>query len=109
MPIFTQGLAWVDPSSYQILRIRTDLLTPLPEVRLERETTEIDYGEVHFKTLAEAFWLPHAVTVTVGWNGKNLRNEHEYSDFKLFSVASSQKVGKPKEQEANKNETGPGV
>ena len=109
MPIFTQGLAWVDPSSYQILRLRTDLLTPLPEVRLERETTEIDYSEVHFKTVAEAFWLPRAVTVTVRWNGKNLRNEHEYSDFKLFSVASSQKVGKPKEQDAKKNETGPGV
>jgi len=109
MLTFTQGLAWVDASTYQILRIRTDLLTPLPAVRLERETTEIDYGEVHFKTLAEAFWLPRAVTVTVGWNGKNLRNEHEYSDFKLFNVASSQKVRNPKGQEINKNENGPGA
>jgi hypothetical protein len=97
MPTFTQGLAWVDETSYQILRLRTDLLTPLPEVRLERQTTEIDYGEVHFKGLSDAFWLPRSVTVTVGWNGKHLRNEHAYSDFKLFNVATSHKVGKPKE------------
>ncbi|MGD0694669.1 MAG: hypothetical protein ABSB82_07410 [Terriglobia bacterium] len=108
MPTFSQGLAWIDASSYQILRLRTDLLTPLPEVRLERETTEIDYNEVHFKTIDQAFWLPRAVTVTVGWNGKNLRNAHQYSDFKLFNVASSQRIGKPKE-EASKDATGPGA
>lgn len=108
MPTFSQGLAWIDSSNYQIVRLRTDLLTPLPAVRLERQTTEINYDEVHFKGIAEGFWLPRAVTVTVAWNGRNLRNEHEYSGFKLFNVAASQKTGKPKVEESSKHETGPG-
>ena len=97
MPTFSQGLAWVDSESYEILRLRTDLLKPLPEVRLEKETTEIDFGENHFKSIAQGFWLPREVTVRVDWNGKALRNKHEYSDFKLFNVGATQKVGKPKE------------
>jgi hypothetical protein len=64
---------------------------------LERETTEIAYGEVHFKGMAEGFWVPQQVTVTVDWNGKHLRNEHRYSEFKLFQVAATEKLGKPKE------------
>jgi tetratricopeptide (TPR) repeat protein len=96
MPTFSQGLAWIDTSTYQILRLRTDLLRPLPEVKLSKETTEIDFGEQHFKDIAEAFWLPREVTVSVDWNGKSLRNTHEYSDFKLFNVAQTNKIGKPK-------------
>jgi hypothetical protein len=96
MPTFSQGLAWVDAESYQIVRLRTDLLRPLPEVRLDKETTEIDFGEEHFKDIAEAFWLPRAVTVSVDWNGKSMRNTHAYSEFKLFNVGQSQRIGKPK-------------
>jgi hypothetical protein len=92
-----QGLAWVDPETFQILRLRTDLLAPVPEVGLERETTEIEYGEVYFSRLREAFWLPRQVTVTVAWNGKRLRNQHQYSDFKLFNVEVTQQIRKPGE------------
>ena len=97
MMTFSQGLVWVDSESYEIARLRTDLLVPLSEVKLERETTEIAFGEVHFKGLAEGFWLPQQVTVTVDWNGKHLRNEHRYSDFKVFNVEANQKIRKPKE------------
>jgi hypothetical protein len=107
MPTFSQGLAWVDAEKYVILRLRTDLLRPLPEVRLEKETTEIDFGEKHFKPIAEGFWLPREVTVSVDWNGKQLRNKHAYSDFKLFNVDATQRIGKPKELEQTSKEEMP--
>ena len=97
MTTFSQGLAWVDSESYEITRLRTDLLMPLLEVKLERETTEIAFGEVHFKSIGKEFSLPREVTVTVDWNGKHLRNEHRYSDFKLFKVEAIDKPGTPKE------------
>jgi tetratricopeptide (TPR) repeat protein len=106
MPTFSQGLAWVDSKTYEILRLRTDLLRPLPEVRLEKETTEIDFSENHFKSIAEAFWLPREVKVSVDWNGKSLLNKHEYSDFKLFNVGATQKIEKPKEAEQGSQEKG---
>ena len=93
---FTQGLAWMDSSTYQITRLYTELLTPIPELRVEKESTNIDFNQVHFKQGKEAWWLPESVTVTLDWNGKILRNRHEYSDFKLFNVDASEKIGNPK-------------
>ena len=108
MPTFSQGLAWVDAGNYQIIRMRTDLLRPLPDVRLDKETTEIEFGENHFKSMAEGFWLPRDVTVTVSWNGRSLRNRHEYTDFKLFSVGATEKISKPKETEQTSKQQTPG-
>jgi len=47
--------------------------------------------------LATGFWVPQQVTVSVDWNGKHLRNEHRYSEFKLFQVEATEKNGKRKE------------
>jgi hypothetical protein len=63
MPTFSQGLAWIDPESYEVVRLRTDLLRTLPEMNLETQTTDITYGEVHFRDSPMGFWLPQEVTV----------------------------------------------
>jgi len=102
---YTQGIAWIDAESYQITRISTDLLTPLPQVKLMKETTEINFNQVHFKRPPLAFWLPDVVTVTLDWNGKILRNQHAYSDFLLSNVDSTQRIKNPKVVEKTTEET----
>jgi tetratricopeptide (TPR) repeat protein len=94
---FSQGLAWIDTANYQIIRLHTDLLTPLPDLKLDREAMNIEFNEVHFKHQKEALWLPQEVSVTLNWNGKELRNTHDYSDFRIFKVDATEKIGKPKE------------
>jgi hypothetical protein len=93
---YSQGLAWIDSENYQIIRLTSDLLRPLPLVRLEKITTEIDFSEVQFKQPGQKFWLPDAVTVTLDWNGRVYRNHHVYSDFLVSNVDSTQKIEKPK-------------
>lgn len=83
--ILVQGLAWVDPESYQILRMRTDLLVPRPDIRLDRQTTEIEFGEVRFEQVARRLRLPRKVVVTVDWQQTVYRNQHSYSDFSLLA------------------------
>lgn len=92
---FYQGVAWIDAANYQILKLRTELLTPLPVVKLKTEITQIDFNEVHFKSATAGFWLPEKVTVTIDFQGRTLRNQHQYSDFALFNVDSRQRIGKP--------------
>jgi len=94
---YSQGLAWIDSQNYQIIRLRADLLKPSQEIHLEKETTDITYGEVHFKDLPIGFWVPKEVTVAVDWNNRHLRNEHRYSEFKVFNVQATEKHGQPKE------------
>ncbi len=93
--ILLQGLAWIDPTTFQIVRLRTDLLAPQSEVRLQRQTTEIQFKGVSFKQVAEALWLPEEVAVTVEWKGRTFRNLHRYSAFKLFNVETKEERKRP--------------
>jgi hypothetical protein len=106
---YFQGVAWIDARNYEIVRLRQDLLAPLPEIRLERQMTEIDFGAVRFKKSTEEFWLPQRVSVAVDWNGKRLRNEHRYSNFELFSVNATENENQRRNAAApaSKVETGP--
>ena len=92
----SQGLAWVDTATSQIVRIHTELLAPLPELRLDKQTMDVDFHEVHFTHMNQTVWLPEEVLVSLDWNGKRLRNRHEYSDYKVFDVDASEKIGQPK-------------
>ncbi len=89
--VLFQGIAWIDSNSYKIVRLRSDLLSPQPKIRLERQTTEITYQPVQFKELASAMWLPSEVAVTVEWKGRTFRNSHTYSRFRLFNTEVKEK------------------
>jgi hypothetical protein len=106
---YFQGLAWIDVGNYEIARLRQDLLAPLLKIRLERQTTEIDFGAVRFKKFTEEFWLPQRVAVAVDWSGKRLRNEHRYSNFELFNVSATEndKQRRTRATPASKVESGP--
>lgn len=94
-PMLYQGLIWVDPQSYQIVRMLTDLLAPRPDIALLGHTTDLTFREVYFNSVARAFWLPDRVKVTIRWKGKIYRNFHRYSDYRLFTVSSFDKVEQP--------------
>jgi hypothetical protein len=93
IPVLVQGLAWIDPSNFQIVRMRTDLLEPQLQVSLERLTTDVTFREVRFKDTRLAMWLPNEVEVTVIYQYTTYRNEHRYSDYKLFNVQAGSKAG----------------
>lgn len=102
--VLLQGVAWIDPSSYRILRLRTDLLAPRPDIGLQRQTTDIHFGEVRFKDVPTVLWLPEEVVVTLKWRGRSFRNVHRYSGFKLFNVETQEKP-KPGEPARLQTET----
>jgi hypothetical protein len=89
-----QGIAWIAPETFQIVRMRTDLLAPRPDVGLTRQTSEISYSEVGFPDITTRFWLPQDVTVTLEWQGQTYRNTHVYSEYRVFTVQSFDKVNK---------------
>jgi hypothetical protein len=76
-----QGVAWIDPASQQIVRLRTDLLAPLVEAGLFRYTTEVSFREVRFGETSKARWLPAEVSVTTERNDAIYRNIHRFSDY----------------------------
>ncbi len=85
-PVFVQGLAWISADLYHVVRLRTDLLQPIIEADLKRQTSEIDYRPYRFLTSPKTFFLPSRVTVSIEWRKRRLRNEHIFSRFWLFNV-----------------------
>jgi len=89
--VLMQGLAWIDPAEDEIVRLRTDLLGPVPEIGLRSQTTQIKFATVRFSGVALRLWLPRQVEVQTEWCGTFFRNVHSYSDFKLFTVDTRQR------------------
>lgn len=92
--ILDQGIAWIDKRTFQILRIRTDLLSAHEEIGLERQTTEVTFGQVQIADVEKPLWLPQKASVSAEFQGHAFRNEHSYRDYERFRV--SIKMGTPK-------------
>ena len=88
-----QGLAWIDPESFQILRIITWLLVPRKDIGINSQTTTVDFYPVQPSGSERVLWLPRDVTVLLVFRGTQVRNIHHYSNFKLFRVESTIKPG----------------
>ena len=93
--VLTQGLAWIDPDNYQIIRMWTGLMAPVSEIKLEAQTTRVYFAEVHFQGMASGLWLPSKVQVETKWGDLIFRNSHTYSEFKLFSVNTQERQDVP--------------
>ncbi|MFZ0308807.1 MAG: hypothetical protein WAL89_11565 [Candidatus Sulfotelmatobacter sp.] len=84
-PIYYQGIAWVEESSFRIVHLRTDLLAPLRAVHLQRLTADIYFAETNVAH-TDPLWLPQKVVVTVDVSGDVFQEQHLYSDYRAYVV-----------------------
>lgn len=84
--MLVQGVAWIDKNNFQIIRMRTDLLTPRPEIALNALTTTLTFAEVTLPGANVPLWLPCEVVVDIESEGRRFRNKHHYSDYHSYSV-----------------------
>jgi hypothetical protein len=91
--MLAQGVAWLDKYNFQIIRMRTDLLAPRPEISLDRQTTEIAFNQVHLPDVAAPLWLPSEVKVYIKFKSHDperklsFQNEHRYLDYRRYRVS----------------------
>jgi tetratricopeptide (TPR) repeat protein len=97
-PVALRGRAWIAADSYQIVRLETDLVTPLPEIRLLADHTAIEYGPVRFRNRNLEMWLPQSAEVYYDWRGRRSHRRHSFSNYLLFSVDEKQRISEPKTQ-----------
>jgi len=90
----TQGILWVDKSNFQILRMRSDLLAPNPDILLEQMTTDVTFDEVRLQDVPNPLWLPSEADVFIEIGGQKYRNMHHYEDYRRYRV--SVKIGTQK-------------
>ena len=99
LDMLTQGILWVDKNSFQIIRMRSDLLAQRNEGQLDQLTADVRFIAVQLRDVPNPLWLPGEVRVyieTYNELGKNLqefRNVHHYTNYRRYRVSA--KIGAP--------------
>ncbi len=88
VPLLYQGVIWIDQETYRIVRMRTDVLAPLPTIKLWQATSTVEFSEVTIPTFDARLWLPKTVEITWDLNGTRLGELHKYSNYRLFAATS---------------------
>jgi tetratricopeptide (TPR) repeat protein len=96
-PVALKGRAWFAADSFQIVRLETDLIDPLPQIRLVADHATIEYGPVHFKARNLDMWLPQNAEVHYDWKGRRSHRRHAFKNYLLFSVEEKQQISEPKD------------
>jgi Flp pilus assembly protein TadD len=95
-PIAIKGRIWLSSTSFDVLRIETDLLQPIQILGLTRDHLRVDYGPVNFSSTNTALWLPWSAEMHMELHGHRYHHMHYLTDYMLFGVDTNHKIGKPK-------------
>ncbi len=88
VPFFFQGIAWIDQSTFDVVRLRTDLLSPLPSVNLQQMTTELRFRPVRIHGFGTVLWLPSQVLIGTVRSDSVFEELHQYSGYRFFHAES---------------------
>lgn len=99
-PVALKGRAWISADTFQIVRLETDLVAPVKEIRLAADRSDIEYGPVKFAKGNVTMWLPKSADVYYDWKGRRIHRRHSFSDYMLFAVDDKQKISTPKVDDA---------
>ena len=90
-----QGHAWIAAEDFQILRLQTDLVEPIPQIHLQMEHLDISYAPVGFEKPRFLVWLPESASMEITYRGHRYQRVHKFSHFQLFLVVTEQTVKEP--------------
>jgi tetratricopeptide (TPR) repeat protein len=91
-----KGRAWISADNYDIIRLESDIVAPIPQIRLMADHTNIEYGPVNFHEANTTLWLPQSAEVYFAWLGRRIHRRHEFSNYLLFGIDDQQHIGDPK-------------
>jgi tetratricopeptide (TPR) repeat protein len=95
-PAALRGRAWIAADTNQIVRLETDLVAPIPEIRLNAEHIAVEYGAVNFRKENIDLWLPRSAEVHFDWRGQRVHRRHSFDHYLLFSIDENERIGSPK-------------
>lgn len=101
-PLPLKGRAWISANGGEIMHLETDLTQPLKSIELVRQHFIVDYAPVPFRNRKITLWLPEDVNLYLQYQHHYLHYYHHYSNFTLFWVGTSEKIGSPKQSKARK-------
>ncbi len=101
-PVALRGRAWIAVDTFQVVSLETDVLAPIPQIRLKAEHIAIEYMPVKFASHNQELWLPQSAELFFDFGGRRMHRRHHFRDYMLFSVDERHEISTPKiEAETN--------
>ena len=94
-PISLKGRAWISADGFHLVHLESDLISPMPEIRLLGEHIAVDYAPQLFQKKSVQLWLPKNAELYFDFRGHHYFRRHSFDHFMLFSVEAEEK---PKEK-----------
>jgi tetratricopeptide (TPR) repeat protein len=91
-----KGRAWIAADTFQIVRLETDLIDAVPQIRLVSDHAAVEYGPVHFNSRNLDMWLPQNADLHYDWRGRRAHRRHTFKNYLLFAIDDNQKISLPK-------------
>lgn len=91
-----KGRLWLSTTTFDILRVETDLREPVAQLELAKDHLRVDYGPIKFAALNEQLWLPWNAEMYLELHGKRYHHRHVLSDYLLFGVDTNNRIAAPK-------------
>jgi tetratricopeptide (TPR) repeat protein len=91
--VHLKGRAWITADGFEIVRIESELIDPMPQIQLRCEQQVVEYGPVQFKKMG--LWLPKKAEIYLDYRKHRYYRSHSYDHYLLFSVDSSDKPKVP--------------
>ncbi|PYX47784.1 MAG: hypothetical protein DMG83_03410, partial [Acidobacteria bacterium] len=77
-PVDIKGRAWITADKFQVVRIESEMISPLPEIQLLAEHQITEYGPVPFAAKNVELWLPKSVEVYLHFRGRRYYRRHTF-------------------------------
>ena len=90
-----KGRAWITADKFQIVRIESELVNPLPQIRLAGEHQVVEYGPVPFAKRNIQLWLPQSAEIYLDFRRHRYYRKHSFDHYMLFAVDSEEKHKAP--------------
>jgi hypothetical protein len=87
-PISWKGEAWLEDSTGNAVRVRTELLEPLEDIGLQSLRAEVRYAPL---PQTPADWAPVQATVEAHTKHQHWRNIHDFTAYRRFEVNAQEK------------------
>jgi Flp pilus assembly protein TadD len=91
-PVMLKGRAWISADTFQVVRIESELMHPLPQIQLFAEHEIAEYAPVSFPRRQVELWLPKTAEVYLGFRAGRYHRKHSFDHYMLFSVDTEQQV-----------------
>src|SRR5229473_224598 len=94
-PVKLKGRAWITADNYQIVHIESEMVRPMPEIKLLSEHQIVDYGPVRFEKKNTSLWLPKSAEIYFDFRQHRYYRRHSFGHYMLFSVGTEEKPKEP--------------